>query len=208
MFNMDPQILLNTIPAIVIALTIHEFSHAFAAYKLGDSTAESDGRLTLNPLKHIDPLGMVFLVVAGFGWARPVRFNPDNLKHQRRDRILIALAGPLSNFLVALLSIAVIKLIILTKPYLNSIVGEGFSTFFVYFTYINLGLAIFNMIPIPPLDGSHLLFSGMKMNPKHQAWLYRYGFILLFAVILIENHTNLDILPIARWSRAFVLLFF
>lgn len=96
--NFDYFWLFRSLPAVIIGLTVHELAHAYTAYKLGDMTAKNDGRLTLNPLKHIDPLGFILIVIAGFGWAKPVSFNPDNLKNKHRDEILISLAGPFSNF--------------------------------------------------------------------------------------------------------------
>lgn len=107
--NIDYLWLLKTIPAVIIGLTIHELAHAYTAYKLGDMTAKNDGRLTFNPLKHIDPLGFILIVIAGFGWAKPVGFNPDNLKNKHRDEILISLAGPFSNFLLAILFLIVAR---------------------------------------------------------------------------------------------------
>ena len=105
--GLDLNEMLKIVPAAVIGLTVHEFSHAFAAYKLGDSTAKDDGRLTLNPLKHIDWLGFFLIVIAGFGWAKPVIFNPDNLKNKHRDEIIISVAGPLSNFVLAVLFLVI-----------------------------------------------------------------------------------------------------
>ena len=112
--GMDIMESLKIIPAAVIGLTVHEFSHAFMAYKLGDDTAQRDGRLTLNPLKHIDWMGFFLIVIAGFGWAKPVVFNPDNLKHKHRDEILISLAGPFSNFIVAILIFVIARLLYFT----------------------------------------------------------------------------------------------
>ena len=100
---MDFAEMIKIIPAAIIGLTVHEFAHAFTAYKLGDDTAKNDGRITLNPLKHIDWLGLLLIVIAGFGWAKPVMFNPEKLKNKHRDEILISISGPISNFLLAII---------------------------------------------------------------------------------------------------------
>lgn len=109
MMNFDLFWLLKSLPAVVIGLTVHELAHALMAYFLGDMTAKNDGRLTLNPLKHIDPLGFILIVIAGFGWAKPVNFNPANLRNKHRDEILISLAGPFSNFLLAVLFLVIAR---------------------------------------------------------------------------------------------------
>jgi Zn-dependent protease len=104
--------ILYSMPAVIAGLSVHEFSHAYMAMKLGDSTARDEGRVSLNPLRHLDPLGFLFIVLVGFGWAKPVRFNPENLKHKKRDRILIALAGPLSNFVLGAVALLALKLLL------------------------------------------------------------------------------------------------
>ena len=112
---------LYSLPGIVIGLTLHEYCHALAAYKLGDGTAKADGRLTFDPIKHIDPIGFLFIVIAGFGWAKPVSFDPRNLAHPRRDRVIIALAGPLSNLALGIVSLFIVKLFRLAGIHISSL---------------------------------------------------------------------------------------
>jgi len=155
-----PELVLSVL-AVLITLSLHEFAHAFAAYKLGDNTARNLGRLSLNPLKHLDPIGAIFMLVFHFGWAKPVPINARNFKKPKRDFAITALAGPLSNVIVAFFS--TFLYLISLKVYLTGI--EGFLGNVVYntclflsvFSSINVGLGIFNLIPIPPFDGSRIL---------------------------------------------------
>lgn len=187
------------LPAVIIGLTVHEFAHAYTAYKLGDHTAKEQGRVTLNPLKHIDWLGFAFIVFAGFGWAKPVMFNPDNLKKKHRDEILIALAGPISNLLLALLFILLARVLYANPDLAQSAMGMKAVNMFLIWALINIGLFVFNMIPIPPLDGSHLYLSYLKaVNPVLMQNLYRYGTMALFGIIILESVLNLNILPISE----------
>lgn len=207
----DIQSALYSVPAIVLGLTAHEYSHALAAYRLGDPTAKEEGRLSLNPIRHIDPLGFLFLVVAGFGWAKPVRFSRASLARPRRDETLIALAGPASNLLLGLFGSLVLRLADLAFPsFLGApgTVGVVVFQLLLYFVYINYGLFVFNMLPLPPLDGSHLVFSAFPLKPEVEAKLYRYGSFALLAVILVENRTGMDLLPIGRMVRAMAGFFF
>jgi Zn-dependent protease len=151
--------------AVLVILTVHEYSHGYAAYRLGDNTAKNFGRLSLNPLKHLDPIGTICLVVFGFGWARPVPVNLRNLKNPRRDSAIISLAGPLSNLILAFISafnylliFSLLKDISFQNEFLLSL-ANNLLLFLYLFHSINVGIAIFNLIPIPPLDGSKLLFS-------------------------------------------------
>jgi Zn-dependent protease len=187
---MDTLEMLKIMPAAVIGLTVHECAHAFAAYKLGDTTAKDQGRLTLNPLKHIDWMGFFLIVVAGFGWAKPVSFNPDNLRHKHRDEILISLAGPFSNLLVAVLFFVLGRLLYGSNP--------DVANLMLLWGVINIGLFVFNLIPIPPLDGSHLYLTFLKeLNPKLMVLLYRYGTLGLLVIILAENFLNINVLHLS-----------
>lgn len=170
----NPMEFLVLAVALIGALTIHEFAHAWAADRLGDPTPRSQGRLTLNPLAHLDPLGTLLLFVAGFGWGKPVLFDPYNLRTPRRDIPLIAAAGPLSNILLAF--VAALLVFILPHPWNGSA---------AIFFHINVALAAFNLIPLAPLDGSKIL---QGLLPKRLAYefeetLSRYGFILLLLFI-------------------------
>lgn len=194
--------MLYSLPAIILGLTIHEFMHAWTSFKLGDPTARDQGRLTLNPIKHIDLLGFFFIIVAGFGWAKPVSFTRANLLHPRRDVALIAAAGPMSNFFLALTVSVLLRLILLVYPFTGDPAYTIFLNILIYGAYINYGLFVFNLIPIPPLDGSHILFSAIEIRPETEAKLYRYGTFALFGILFIESRTKLDILPIGKIVKA------
>jgi len=190
---------MKIIPAAVIGLTVHEFSHAYAAYKLGDNTAKLDGRLTLNPLKHIDWMGFFLIVIAGFGWAKPVVFNPDNLKHKHRDEILISIAGPFSNFVVALLFFVIARLLYINEFFNATKFGLEVINMIMMWGVINFGLFVFNMIPLPPLDGSHLYLTFLKeIHPKLMMNIYKYGTLGLFAIIIAETQFKVNILHLSE----------
>jgi Zn-dependent protease len=187
---------LKFLPGIVIGLTVHEFSHAYVASKCGDTTSKDQGRLTLNPLKHIDPLGFIMLLVAGFGWAKPVQFDERNLHNPKRDIMKIAVAGPLSNAITAMvLSIVFILFVdIDISGYHRG--HQILREIFIYGIYINWGLMVFNLIPIPPLDGSHLLLNWFRKYPSLYEGLYKWGTIVLFGLLIISAITKINILPI------------
>ena len=215
---MNWQNMLYSLPGIIIGLTLHEYCHALAAYKLGDHTAREMGRLSFNPLKHIDLIGFLFIIIAGFGWAKPVMFRPENLSHPRRDKAIIAAAGPLSNLVLALLFIALIRgwyalfpfavssgdliyRILLSPPFM------GFIALLTYGAMINLGLFIFNLVPLPPLDGSHIVFSGLNLTAETERSIMKIGAPLLFIIIIIQNRTDLTILPIGKIVSAIFYFF-
>ena len=192
--DLDILEIIKIIPAAVIGLTVHEFAHAYTAYQLGDDTAKLEGRITLNPLKHIDWLGFFLIVVAGFGWAKPVTFNPDNLKKKHRDEILISIAGPLSNLLLAILFFGIARLL-----YGMNISNSEVAYLMIRWGIINISLFIFNLIPLPPLDGSHLYLTYLKdIHPKLMMKLYTFGTLGLFVIIMIENKTDVNILHISE----------
>ena len=200
--------ILYSLPGIIIGLTVHEFSHAFVADKLGDGTARAQGRLTLNPFYHIDPIGMVFILFAGFGWAKPVQFDMRNLKSPKRDRILIALAGPLSNLILGIVFLFIIKLFFTFLYFLPETLYIILFRLLFYISVINLGLFIFNMLPIPPLDGSHVFLSGLNLSSEVERKITQYGTLALFAVIIIENIIDIDLLPISTFTHWVVSLVF
>ncbi|EPF27631.1 site-2 protease family protein [Treponema medium] len=200
--------ILYSLPGIIIGLTVHEFSHAFVADKLGDGTARAQGRLTLNPFYHIDPIGMVFILFAGFGWAKPVQFDMRNLKSPKRDRILIALAGPLSNLILGIVFLFIIKLFFSFLYFLPEALYISLFRLLFYISVINLGLFIFNMLPIPPLDGSHVFLSGLNLSNEVERKITQYGTLTLFAVIIIENIIDIDLLPIGTFTHWVVGLVF
>lgn len=199
MNNLDLQSILLYLPGIVIGLSVHEFAHAFAAYKLGDDTAKSDGRLTLNPLKHIDPIGFIFMLIAGFGWAKPVQFNPQNLKNKHKDEIIISLAGPFSNLIMGVLFLVLTRGLYALDYFGTTDQGISILNFFIICASLNFGLFVFNLIPLPPLDGSHLYLTFLQeIKPMLMAQIYRYGSFALLIIIVLENRTGIDILPIGK----------
>ncbi len=187
---------LKFLPGIIIGLTVHEFSHAFIAHICGDSTSKDQGRVSLNPIKHIDPLGFIVLLIAGFGWAKPVQFNEKNLKNPGIDVMKIAAAGPLSNALLAIILSILFSIFISVLPVYHSRGIQVVSEVVLYAIYINWGLFIFNLIPLPPLDGSHLLFNYFRKYPDLHAALYKYGSFLLFGLIIATAITKINFLPI------------
>ena len=211
---MNWQRIVYALPGIILGLTVHEFCHALAAYKLGDYTAREQGRMSFNPLMHIDPIGFLFIIFAGFGWAKPVQFNPQNLRNPRRDKAIIAAAGPLSNLILALLLIALIRLWLAAA---NSgqapsfLYSRSFSSFIgiIYRAVaINLGLFVFNLFPIPPLDGSHIAFSGLNLSPETEHQIMKIGAPALFLILIIQNRTNITILPIGKIVSDLLRIFF
>ena len=187
---------LKFLPGIIIGLTVHEFSHAFIAHKCGDTTSKDQGRVTLNPLKHIDLMGFILLLVAGFGWAKPVEFNEQNLRNPKTDVLKIAVAGPLSNALIAIVLSIIFMLLLQAGIDIFSSGNRIMIEILRYGIYINWGLFVFNLIPLPPLDGSHLLLSYFKKYPALYTILFKYGSLLLFALILGSVFTKINLFPI------------
>lgn len=196
MESFDLARVLKFLPGIILGLTVHEFSHALVAHMCGDSTSKDQGRVTLNPLKHIDLLGFIMLIIAGFGWAKPVQFNEQNLRKPKSDVILIALAGPVSNAVIAMILSVIFSVYSSFVPAYHSSGMQTISEVFLYAIYINWGLFIFNLIPLPPLDGSHLLFHQLKRFPALYDSLYKYGSLLLFGLIIATALTKINFLPI------------
>lgn len=188
----EPIIFIVWMIAIIIAITIHEFSHALAATLQGDLTAKSQGRLTLNPLAHLSGIGFLMLLLVGFGWGKPVPFNPYNLKNKRWGPALISLAGPGSNLVLAAACGGILKGVL----NFTSLPPENLLIQFLYLlVIINIVLMVFNLIPIPPLDGSKLLFSILH-SPKYnhiKMWLTVRGPILLIGLIFIDYILNINI---------------
>lgn len=172
------------VPPILLAITLHEVSHGYAAYLLGDPTAKNRGRLTLNPIPHIDLIGLIALIMFHFGWAKPVPVDPRYFRKPTRDMMLVAAAGPLMNLILAVASGICIKLIALAAPgYLQSIAVR----MLVYSMFINAILMIFNLIPIPPLDGSKMLYYILKVPPRTQYQMERGGPMILVTLILASS---------------------
>lgn len=179
------------VPSILIASTVHEYAHGWAAYKLGDPTAKAAGRLTLNPLKHIDPIGALCMILFRFGWSKPVPINEYNFERREVDTALTALAGPVSNILLALLT-ALVNFIF--KPDPSSI----FAVILIVFASINISLAVFNLIPIPPLDG-HKIVRALLPKKIRYYWEKLERFSIFIILIFI-----LPISPLSAWTSTFL----
>ncbi|MCK4812723.1 MAG: site-2 protease family protein [Candidatus Marinimicrobia bacterium] len=180
---------------ILLSLTIHEYSHGYIAYRLGDNTAKNMGRLTLNPLSHIDPIGLIMLFIIGMGWAKPVPINIHAFKRPKRDLAISAAAGPASNFIMA----AVIGLLFRIFPQLQLLTTDTGFVFFLklnllYMLLINVGLGVFNLIPIPPLDGSKILRGFLPDSKIHIIdYLERYGGFILLGLVLFGRISGFSI---------------
>ncbi|HJP89246.1 MAG TPA: site-2 protease family protein [Candidatus Limnocylindrales bacterium] len=179
-----------------IAFPVHEFSHALAAYRLGDSTARYLGRLTLDPRVHFDPMGGLLMIISvlagvGIGWAKPTPYNPYNLRGGRWGEALVSLAGPISNLVLAIAGAIPLRFLIATH-----MDAEFFVVFFSFFVQINLLLMVFNLIPIPPLDGSKLLYAALDAQTERQVRpvLDQYGMFILLALILLPNLGGPDVI--------------
>lgn len=173
----DPQQFIAFVTALLVAITVHEFAHAWMANMLGDPTARLSGRLTMNPLAHLDPLGTIFLFLVGFGWGKPVPINSSNLKNPKIDEIMISLAGPASNLVLATILGLIIRFIPMSSNAIN---------FFVIIITINLVLMTFNLLPIPPLDGSHIL---KIVVPEPFFELYeKIGVFILFGIVIFSSY--------------------
>jgi Zn-dependent protease len=176
----SPILFLFTLITIVVSIAIHEFAHAITADKLGDPTPRLQGRITLNPLKHLDLFGTLFILIAGFGWGKPVEYDPFNLDNPRRDGAIIALAGPISNFILAILA-SITGQVLLA----NEILSPLISSFLFVFILLNISLGVFNLIPVNPLDGFKIVAGILPSEQAHQWYgLERYGFIFLLMLIL------------------------
>jgi Zn-dependent protease len=178
---------------LLLAITIHEFSHAYAADRLGDPTPRAMGRLTLNPLAHLDPIGTLMIFIAHFGWGKPVPIDPYNFANPRRDEIVVALAGPISNIILG----STIGIISLTTGYFNEIL--------YIIAIVNFSLAVFNLIPIPPLDGSKVFLNLMPVEKAYE-WekaFERYGFFIVAACLFLpigsSNIINIIVSPIVYY---------
>jgi Zn-dependent protease len=196
--------LILQIPALLVAVTVHELAHALVADRLGDPTARRLGRITLNPLPHIDPLGALAFVLAGFGWAKPVPVNAQNLRHPVRDMAWVAAAGPLSNFLVAFVALVAVRLLSRVGGALPFVIEPLAGVIFWIYVF-NLALGIFNLIPLPPLDGGHFLpylFPGASWSFIHQ--LEQAGPFLLI-LLLMTGATRYVVQPVFNVVSGFYL---
>lgn len=195
MFDFDLMSIVAGLPGLLIALVFHEYAHARVAVAMGDFTPRLMGRLTLDPRAHIDPIGLIMLLVARFGWAKPVEYNPMNFKDRTKGEILTALAGPAANFLMAFLSLL---LLVLLRIFAPGFVTGGVYTVLWMIVIFNINFGIFNLIPLPPLDGSKVLF---HIIPYEQRWRYmqleRYSFLILIAMMMTPILGSI-LIPLSR----------
>lgn len=189
------NLLLSIIPALV-CITLHELAHGYVAYRLGDDTAKRAGRLTLNPLKHIDIMGLAMMVIFKFGWAKPVPVNMWKFKNPKKGMAITAAAGPLSNIIIAVICLFIYGVLLGFGPRIGK-VGSYFVEMLLITAYLSTALAIFNIIPIPPLDGSKVLYSFVSDRTYTKLMYYeRYGMIILVVAVFLLSRTHLN--PLGR----------
>ncbi len=198
------------IPVLLLALTTHEFAHGYVAYRLGDPTAKLAGRLTMNPMKHLDPLGTLAFILVKFGWAKPVPVNPNYFRNPTQDMLKVALAGPATNLALAIICSILVKMLIAIEPAiprteLSLAIFIPLQTCLVYSVWINLLLCIFNFLPIPPLDGSRILMGVLpdRLAMKY-AELERFSFIIII-VLLFSGVLSKVIMPIISFATYWLL---
>lgn len=179
---------LYTLPALLFCLSVHEFAHAYTAYKLGDRTQKTMGRLTLNPFSHIDIVGFICIALFGFGWGKPVMIDDRNFKNKAAGNALTAFAGPFSNIIMAILFTIILKILLITGvilPTMNSVVGSIILNMFILTIQFNVVFAIFNLIPIPPFDGSRILY--FFLPAKGREYMYKieqYSFVIVLVILV------------------------
>lgn len=194
--------LIYVLPAVIIALSFHEFGHAYVANLNGDSTAKMMGRMTLNPLKHIDLFGFVCMLLVGFGWAKPVPVNPNNYRNYKKGEITVSLAGVIMNLLLALVGTIILSAVFaiyINAGTLNTVSAERLITLLATFISINCCLLFFNLIPIYPLDGFHVaeVLLSKYIGSRIFMFIKQYGQYILFALIIIGSRTGLSLVSIA-----------
>lgn len=193
--------------AIIIALSVHEFAHAYVAYKFGDDTAKRQGRLTLSPMAHLDPIGLIAVLILGFGWARPVPVNPYNFKRPRLAGILVSIAGPISNLILSAIGLIILYSLAVFGVLDAVAVAETLGKFFELFIMLNIVLLVFNLLPIPPLDGYRVVEDLAPANIRAKMTQYeKYGAIALL-ILVITPLSNYTIQPIFQVVIPHVLMF-
>lgn len=183
------DVLMRILASVIIIFTVlplHEYAHGWVAGKLGDKTAKYSGRLSMNPLDHVDPLGALGILLFGFGWAKPVPVDPRNFKNPKSGMAITAIAGPISNLLAAFIGAILLRLLILISGILPISIFVGAVTFFRYYIMINIGIAVFNLIPLPPLDGSKILeaFLPDRIIYKYAQYQGIISLVLLALILL------------------------
>ncbi|WP_309089323.1 site-2 protease family protein [Domibacillus sp.] len=186
------------IVSLLVAFTVHEFAHAYTAYKFGDDTAKNQGRLTLNPVHHLDPIGTIFILIAGFGWARPVPVNRRHFKNPKLAGVLVSLAGPLSNFLIAFIAMGIL--------YGVGANANDFVFQLLYMmVYLNVLLFVFNLLPFPPLDGYRILEDLAPANLRVKMTQYEQYGVLLFLILVITPLGDYTVSPFLSQLTSAVL---
>lgn len=192
--------LLLTLPGVIVAITFHEFAHAFAADKLGDDTPRRQGRLNLNPLSHIDPIGFFMLIFVHFGWGKPVEINPTNFNRKRSmsaQEAIVALAGPVMNILIAIiLTIVLFAINAFVPTFVISQIGVLVVLTLQMAISVNIGLGVFNLVPLPPLDGSKVLMHFLPYDAKTWFMEHRQIFYIIFVVLWVTNLISYIISPV------------
>lgn len=202
--------LLVSIPGVLIAITFHEFAHGFAAYKLGDNTAKNEGRLSLNPFDHLDPIGSLMLLFAGFGWGKPVHVNPRNYTRKismEKGEAIVSAAGPIMNFLLAIVFTLIYYAIykFAGVEFITSTVGGIIMLLISATISINIGLGVFNLIPLPPLDGSKIIMPFLPYKAKEWFVNNEQLFSLIFVVLWITGIAGIIISPAINWVTTGIL---
>lgn len=196
--------LVVSIPGVLVAITFHEFAHGYAAYKLGDNTAKNEGRLSLNPLDHLDPVGTLMLLFAGFGWGKPVHVNPIQYTRKismEKGEAIVSVAGPLTNLILALVLALIYGALVkfASIEFLLSNVGNIVKLVLASAISINIGLGVFNLIPLPPLDGSKIIMPFLPYNAKQWFRSNEQIFYIIFVIIWITGIASLIITPPINW---------
>ena len=202
--------LLISAPGVLIAITFHEFAHGYAAYKLGDDTAKRQGRLSLNPFAHLDPIGTLMLLVAGFGWGKPVEVDPRNYTRKismEKGEAIVSLAGPLMNFILAIIFTLIYCAIykFTSATFMASTVGTVIMLLISTTISINIGLGVFNLIPLPPLDGSKIIMPFLPYKAKEFFVNNEQIFYIVFVLIWITGLAGTIITPAINWVSKGIL---
>lgn len=196
--------LLYSAPGVLVAITFHEYAHGLAAYKLGDTTAKDEGRLSLNPKDHLDPIGTLMLLLAGFGWGKPVHVDPRNYTKKismEKGEAIVSAAGPVMNLVLALVFTLIYCAIYRFAPdeFLTQTVGKVILTIIGYVVTINIGLGVFNLIPLPPLDGSKIIMPLLPLKAKEWFATNEQIFYIVFIIIFVTGIAGSVISPAIQW---------